>query len=124
MKIIQIDLMSLFHLNYKNKRTSLKDIQFIFNKNINDNFYNYDMCLSLDSLESIVKNSQNDITTIYELYHLAKGHTDNPIYKGVNELKLRSNIRKQFGLKCYNFPNVKIGEQLLLSLYCKSTGLK
>ena len=124
MKIIQIDLMSLFHLNYKNKRTSLKDIQFAFNKNINDTKYNYEEWFKLDSLEDVIKNSQNDIVTIYELYHLAKGHTSHPIYKDVNELKLRSGIRKQFGLKCYNFPNVKIGEQLLLSLYCKATGLK
>ena len=124
MKIIQIDLMSLFHLNYKNKRTSLKDIQFAFNKNINDTKYNYEEWFKLDSLEGVIKNSQNDIVTIYELYHLAKGHTSHPIYKDVNELKLRSGIRKQFGLKCYNFPNVKIGEQLLLSLYCKATGLK
>lgn len=124
MKIIQIDLMSMFHLNYKNKRTSLKDIQFAFNKNINNFVYNYEEWINLDSFDNIIKNSQNDIITIYELYHLAKGNTNNPIYKGINELKLRSEIRKQFGLRCYNFPNVKIGEQLLLNLYCKTTGLK
>ena len=123
MKIIQIDLMSLFHLNYKHKMTSLKDIQFVFKKNINDVIYDYNTWLKLSDLDNIISNSQNDITTIYELYHLAKGNTNHPIYSGVNELKLRSGIRKQFGLKCYNFPNVKIGEQLLLSLYCKTTGL-
>lgn len=120
-KIIQIDLMSIFHLNYKHKITSLKDIQFVFNKDIYDDI-DYNIWLNIDGVNDIIKKAQNDIVTIYDLYYLAKGFTDNPIYKNTNELKLRSGIRKQFGLKCYNFPNVKIGEQLLLSLYCKSTG--
>ena len=124
-KIIQIDLMSLFHLNYKSKRTSLKDMQFALNvKDINECPVSNDLCINNDDFDDIIKYCQNNITSIYKFYLLSRGKTDNPVYKNIDELSLRGGIRRKFGLKCYNWPNVKVGEQLLLSLYCKTTGKK
>lgn len=124
MYIMQIDLMSIFHLNYKSKMTSLKDIEFALNMNIEESPIPFDACPTIDDIKDIIRYCQNDVYATFKFYQLAKGKTDNPIYKGINELKLRLEIQKQFKLNCINFPNVKIGEQLILSLYCRATGKK
>lgn len=124
MKILQIDLMSVFHLNYKSKRTSLKDLQFAFGCDIKYPKYDTDYWLQKDDLQHLIDCVKTDVNAIYQLYKLSLGNTDHPLYKNINELKLRKDIKKEFRINCLNYPNVKIGEQLILSLYCKSTGKK
>ena len=122
MKILQIDLMSIFHLNYKHKRTSLKDVQYAFNMDIYNVQFPDEAWIQNKEFDLILKSLVNDIRTIHKFYNLSLGNTDHPVYKGINELKIRKEIRKQFKINCLNYPNVKIGEQLILSLYCKTTG--
>lgn len=123
MYIRQIDLMSILHLNYKHKRTSLKDVQFYLNhKNIEEDSIMSELCIRPDQFDEILSFCKNDVSSIYKLYKLVRGSTNNPIYKGCDELKIRNNIKKEFGINCLNYPNVKIGEQLILSLYCRNTG--
>lgn len=124
MKILQIDLMSIFHLGYKSKMTSLKDIEFALNMDIEESPIPFDACPSLKDIDDIIKYCKNDVLATFNFYELARGKTDHPVYKGINELKLRSEIKKQFRINCLNYPNVKIGEQLILSLYCRATGKK
>ena len=124
MKILQIDLMSIFHLGYKSKMTSLKDIEFALNMDIEESPIPFDACPNLKDIDDIIKYCKNDVLATFNFYELARGKTCHPVYKGINELKLRSEIKKQFRINCLNYPNVKIGEQLILSLYCKATGKK
>jgi hypothetical protein len=123
-RILQIDLMSIYHLGYKSKRTSLKDIEFFLNMDIKESSIPFDTYVEYDQLDEVIKYCKHDVLATYNFYKLSRGLTDNPVYKGIDELKLRSNIKKEFRINCLNYPNVKIGEQLILSLYCKKTGKK
>lgn len=123
-KILQIDLMSIFHLGYKSKMTSLKDIEFALNMDIKETPIPFDAWIDLKEIDKAIEYCQHDVMATYNFYKIARGNTDNPIYSGIDELKLRSNIKKEFRINCLNYPNVKIGEQLILSLYCRKTGKK
>ena len=102
-KIIQIDLKSLFHLNYKGKNTTLNDVKFMFHsKDLNEILFPSEYWVKEDEVEVILDKCKSDVLAIYNLYCLTRGKSNNPVYSGVDELKLRSGIRKQFGLKCYN----------------------
>ena len=36
---------------------------------------------------------------------------------------MRKFIKKKYGIPCFNYPDVKLGEELLFKLYCTNTGL-
>ena len=54
----------------------------------------------------------------YYFLNATLGNTDYSIYKGKNKIQLRLDLQREYGLNCLNFNDVKIGEQLLLKLYC------
>ena len=66
--------------------------------------------------------NKNDVEATFLFFKTTLGQTDYVLYKGKNKLKLRSDIQNQFGLLCLNYPDVKIGEELIINLYCKKTG--
>ena len=72
--------------------------------------------------ELILSYNKNDVEATFLFFKTTLGQTDYVLYKGKNKLKLRSDIQNQFGLLCLNYPDVKIGEELIINLYCKKTG--
>lgn len=72
--------------------------------------------------ELILSYNKNDVEATFLFFKTTLGQTDYILYKGKNKLKLRSDIQNQFGLLCLNYPDVKIGEELIINLYCKKTG--
>lgn len=51
------------------------------------------------------------------------GKTEFPNYKGRNKIELRQKLQNKFKIPCLNWPDVKIGEQLILKLYSDKTGV-
>jgi hypothetical protein len=64
-----------------------------------------------------------DVYSTYLFLLVTLGKTDNPIYKGRNKIDLRQQLQKKFKIPCLNWPDVKIGEQLMLKLYSDKTGI-
>ena len=125
MYIRQIDLMSILHLSYTHKYTSLNDVQYYLGmRNINNFHKPMDSYLNLDEIDEVINYNNKDVYSIYQLYKIVRGKTNNPIYKNIDELKLRVGIKNKFGINCLNYSNVKVGEQLILNLYCKATGFE
>ena len=77
---------------------------------------------STEELDLILGYNKHDVHATYEFYKITIGDTDHTLYKGKNKIQLRKNIKQKYRIPCFNYPDVKLGEQLLLTLYCAYTG--
>ncbi|MFK5284160.1 hypothetical protein ACI3PL_31735, partial [Lacticaseibacillus paracasei] len=48
-----------------------------------------------------------------------KGDTNHPLYKGIDKIQLRKDIIEEFGINCYNYNDVKIGDEINKVIYSK-----
>ena len=121
--IRQIDLFKIWHYDNKARRTSLKDLEVCMHmKNVEEMPIHHDAWCKPEDEEIVLSYNKNDVEATYLFFKTTLGQTDYSLYAGKNKLDLRNSLNKKFGLNCLNYPDVKIGEQLVLSLYCKKTG--
>ena len=122
--IFQIDLYRIHHFNNKARSTSLKDIEIAMNlTDVREMpIHHTTWCKEGDEIE-ILSYNKWDVHSTYLFLLITIGKTDNPIYKGKNKIELRQKLQKQFRIPCLNWPDVKIGEQLILKLYSDKTGI-
>lgn len=115
MLISQMDLFRIWHFNNPARSTSLKSLQIAMNyPNVEDMpIHHNTKNISTEDIENILSYNLNDVLSTYEFYKRSKGKID-----------LRKGLIKKYGLKCLNYPDSKIGEELTLKLYCEATGLK
>jgi hypothetical protein len=66
---------------------------------------------------------RNDVLATYELLKMAIGDTKHAIYKDNNQLELRDDIQKEFGINCLNYSDIKIGEEIIKHSYAKAKKL-
>jgi hypothetical protein len=69
----------------------------------------------------ILDYNKNDVEATYLFLLNTLGKTDYSIYKNKNKIELREKLKKKFKIPCSNYPDVKIGEQLMLNLYARAT---
>ena len=121
--IKQIDLFKIWHYDNKARKTSLKDLEVCMHmKNVEEMPIHHDTWCKPGDEELVLEYNKNDVEATYLFFKTTLGQTDYSLYAGKNKLKLRNSLNKKFGLNCLNYPDVKIGEQLVLNLYCKKTG--
>lgn len=122
-KIPQLDLFLIWHLNNRAKSLSLKALEFSMDfPNIEEMPIHHNSIIEPHQIDSVVSYCLNDIRATYQFYLATIGNTEHPLYKGVNKLNLRQDIFEETGLNCFNWDNVKIGENLMKQYYCKETG--
>lgn len=123
--IYQIDLFKIWHFDNKSRRTSLKDLEVVLNMpNVEEMPINHrKWCTPEDELV-VLDYNKNDVLATYEFFKITLGKTENPLYKNKNLLDLRQNLKKKFNINCLNYSDVKLGEQLMLKLYCDLTNKK
>ncbi len=113
-KIIQLDLYKIWHYDNKARRTSLKALE------ISMNYPNVMECtipfnkedITLQEVDEILKYNLNDVLATYEFYKLSK-----------DKISLRKSLSKQYGISCRNYSDSKLGESLILKLYCEKNKL-
>lgn len=109
--IPQLDIYKVNHWDNRAKITSLKAAEARMNfYNVADLPYPFDKDLTPREIQKVVEYLHNDLEATLELYKLYK-----------NKYYLRNEIKKKYKLKCDNWSDSKIGEQLLLKLYCEKT---
>lgn len=110
--IPQLDLFKIWHYDNKARMTSLKKIEIAMNfPNVQDMPYSHDYKITKQSeVDEILDYNVNDISATKKFYELTK-----------DKLELRKGLQQKYGLNCLNFPDSKIGEQLMLKLYCQAT---
>lgn len=109
----QLDLFKIWHYNNPAKSTSLKALEISMNyPNVVEMAIHHGQEeVSLEELETILNYNLNDVLATLAFYTKSK-----------EKIELRKLLYKQYKLPCLNWNNGKIGEQLILKLYCEKTG--
>lgn len=110
--IPQLDLFRIWHYDNKARMTSLKKLEIAMNfPNVQDMPYHHtEKIKTKEQVENIINYNINDVEATFEFYE-----------KTIKKLELRKGLLKKYGLNCINYPDSKIGEQLMLKLYCQAT---
>jgi hypothetical protein len=111
--IVQCDLFRMWHYTNKAKSTSLKGLEISMNfPNVMDMPIKHDVDeIGADQIDDILKYNLNDVLATNEFYK-----------KSREKIDLRKAIDSRYQLGCLNYNNGKIGEELILKLYCERTG--
>jgi len=107
--IPQLDLFKIWHFNNKARSTSLKALQIAMNyPNVMEMAISHTRDdISLEEIPSILEYNLNDVLSTYEFYK-----------RSIDKIDLRKSLRKTYNLPCLNWSDSKIGESLILKLYC------
>ena len=121
----QIDLFKINHFDNKNRRVSLKRLQFEMDlENIEEMpIHHTKSNLTDDDIQLIRDYCRNDIMSTYEFYKVTIGDTEHPLYKGNNQIQLRMDIQQEFGIFCLNYSDSKIGDEMIKKYYCEEKGI-
>ena len=113
MKVPQLDLFRIWHYNNKARMTSLKKLEIAMRyDNVQDMPYSNDTEItSMEQVQEILDYNLNDVRATFDFYKKTR-----------EKLDLRRGLYQKYGLRCMNFPDTKIGEELTLKLYCEATG--
>ncbi len=111
--IPQLDLFRIWHYNNKARMTSLKALEISMNyPNVMDMPIDHaKKDITLEDIPMILNYNLNDVMATYEFY-----------LKSIDKINLRKQIQQQFNIPCLNWSDSKIGEQLILKLFCDKTG--
>jgi DNA polymerase elongation subunit (family B) len=117
----QIDLFKLSHFDNKNRRVSLKRLEFEMDlENIEEMpIHHTKTNLTLEERRLTKEYCRNDVMATYEFYKVVIGQTDHPLYKGNNQIELRLDIEKEFDIPCLNYSDSKIGDEIIKKYYCE-----
>ena len=122
----QLDLFRVNHYDNKNRRVSLKRLEFEMDlENIEEMPIHHSKTdMSKDDIEITIKYCHNDVMATYEFYKVTTGDTDHPLYKGNNQIELRQDIEEEFGIPCLNYSDSKIGDEMIKKFYCQEKGIQ
>jgi DNA polymerase elongation subunit (family B) len=115
----QIDLFRIHHFDNKNRRVSLKRLQFEMDlENIEEMpIHHTKIGMTYEDIKLTRHYCKNDVMSTYEFYKVTIGETNHPLYKGNNQINLRLDIEKEFGIPCINFSDSKIGDEIIKKYY-------
>jgi hypothetical protein len=119
----QIDLFRIHHFDNRNRMVSLKRLEFEMDlENIEEMPIKYNKVgLTDEDLENTRYYCKNDVRATYKFYKITIGDTDHPLYKGNNQIQLREDIDKEFGIHCMNYSDSKIGDEIIKKYYCEES---
>jgi len=122
----QIDLFKINHYDNKNRRVSLKRLEFEMDfENIEEMPIHHlkENMTQLEIVETIYY-CYNDVQATYEFYKITTGDTEHPLYKENNQIELREDIYEEFGIPCLNYSDSKIGDEMVKKYYCEQKGIQ
>ena len=110
--IPQLDLFKIWHYNNAARSTSLKALEISMNyPNVMEMPIDHTRDdITLDEIPSILDYNLNDVLATFEFYK-----------KSLAKIELRKSLNKEYEIPCMNWSDSKIGEQLILKLYCDKT---
>lgn len=125
MHLKQIDLFKIHHFDNKNRRVSLKRLEFEMDmRNIEEMPIPHDKeNMSEDDIDAIEGYCINDVEATHQFYLITIGQTNHPLYKGNNQIELRQDIEAEFGIPCLNYSDSKIGDEMIKKYYCQEKGI-
>jgi len=121
----QLDLFRIHHYDNKNRRVSLKRLEFEMDlENIEEMPIHHSKTDMTDvELLQTVDYCVNDVQATYQFYLVTIGKTEHPLYKGENRIELRQDIQEEFGIPCLNYSDSKIGDEMIKKYYCQEKNI-
>lgn len=124
MTVKQLDLFKIWHFDNKAKMTSLKWVEYALDMdNIEEMPIHHTEHIKESDIQSILDYNKWDVIATHKFYLVTIGETDHPLYKGIDRIQLRKDIIKEFGIKCINYNDVKIGDEINKFEYSKLKGI-
>ena len=122
----QIDLFKLWHFDNKNRRISLKRLEFEMDlENIEEMpIHHTKVNMTKEEIEITREYCKNDVHATYEFYKITIGDCEHLLYKGNNQIALRQDIETEFDIPCLNYSNSKIGDEIIKKYYCETKNIK
>lgn len=110
--IPQLDLFKIWHYDNKARMTSLKKLEIALNfPNVQDMpIHHSEKVKTKEQVDEILDYNENDVEATMLFYEKTK-----------DKIELRKGLLNKYKLPCLNYPDSKIGEQLMLRLYCHYT---
>ena len=120
MSIKQLDLFKIWHFDNEAKMTSLKWVEYMIDMDsIEEMPIHHNEAVTLDQINNLIlPYNLHDVKATLTLYNITKGDTELKLYKGINKIQLRQDVSREFNIKCDNYNDVKIGDELNKSRYC------
>lgn len=121
----QIDLFKIHHYDNKNRRVSLKRLEFEMDlENIEEMPIHFSKVgMTRDDVVTTIHYCINDVIATYKFYKMTIGDTDHPLYKGKNMIEDRISTEEELDIHCLNYSNAKIGDEIIKKFYCESKHL-
>ena len=121
----QIDLFKIHHFDNKNRRVSLKRLEFEMDlENIEEMPIAHNTIgMTHDDITVTTEYCMNDVWATYQFYKITVGNTKHPLYKGNNQIELRKDIEEEFGIPCLNYSDSKIGDEMIKKYYCQEKNI-
>jgi hypothetical protein len=121
----QIDLFKVHHFDNKNRRVSLKRLEFEMDlQNIEEMpIHHAKEGMTKEDIVTTTEYCLNDVWATYQFYLITIGECDHPLYKGKNKLQLRLDIQEEFNIPCINYSDSKIGDEMIKKFYCQEKGI-
>ena len=122
----QMDLFKIHHYDNKNRRVSLKRLEFEMDlENIEEMpIHHTKTNMTREEVYQSIQYCFNDVDATYEFYKVTLGETDHPLYNKNNQIQLRNDIEQEFGIPCLNYSDSKIGDEMIKKYYCEEKGIK
>jgi hypothetical protein len=113
-KIPQLDLMKIHHLDNKSKSATLKDIEFVIrHDNVEDlDFDPHSIILDDEDREKIILYNENDLIATRKFY-----------FKSTKEIELRKSLSKKYRLNLINANDPKMGAEIFASKLAPKLGI-
>ena len=103
-KIKQLDLFRIHHFNNVAKYTSLKHLQMAMHwENLQEMPFHYTHMVTKEEIPAVLGYNDNDVMSTYQFY-----------LESSEEIFFRKRMKKMYGIDCMNYPDVKIGEEILI----------
>lgn len=111
-KIPNLDIFKILHLDNKNRRVGLKWCEYMIDwHNVEDMPHHHESLVQSNEVaDEIISYCWNDVLATNELF-----------IKYNKEIELRKDITRKYGINLMNASNSRIGSELLLKLYCNAT---
>lgn len=123
----QIDLFRVHHYDNKNKRCSLKWLEFSMDApSVEETPIPWAQEeFTPSEVEKVRHYCRADIENTFRFWKYTIGEVEHPEYKGRNEIQYRMDIIKEKGLpiKALSWSNVKVGDEINKMTYMKLTGI-
>jgi hypothetical protein len=122
----QIDVFRVNHYDNKNRRVSLKRLEFEMDlENIEEMpIHHTKTDMTDEEIELTIDYCHNDVMATYEFFKVTTGNTEHPLYKGNDQIQLRQDIQDEFGIPCLNYSDSKIGDEMIKKFYGQEKGIK